>query len=241
MLGLLGRGDNSLLCQCSSLCEILPRGPITNNSLNCYLLNQTNLCCIYNFFTRIVHLLSSFSTLYFITFRTLWLAFQYQSQISKWIPVGGVFQHFAMVGVTLSLIEVTLCGTIRKSSHSVSFQQLPKFAEVSHKLPRMTKTCKKKLSYITMYSVSCGRLRGPRRVHSDFRMKHIIENKYEFEVLSFEKAWVPGWDEIQRDIIKKKSFIFFPSDIAGFLCDWILPCYNQVRLKVPKKPIILWF
>ena len=176
MLGLRGRGNNSLLCQCSSLCEILPRGPITNNSLNCYLLNQTNLCCIYNFFTRIVHLLWSFSTLYFITFRTLWLAFQYQSQISKWIPVGGVFQHFAMVGVTLSLIEVTLCGPIRKSSHSVSFQQLPKFAEVSHKLPRMTKTCQK--SYLTSYCVSYGRLWALRRVHSDFRMKHIIENKY---------------------------------------------------------------
>ena len=56
VLGLRGRGNNSLLCQCSSLCEILPRGPITNNSLNCYLLNQTNLGCIYNLFTRIVHL-----------------------------------------------------------------------------------------------------------------------------------------------------------------------------------------
>ena len=72
---------------------------------------------------------------------------------------------------------------------------------------------------LTMYCVSCGGLRGPRRVHSDLRMKHIIENEYEFEVLSFEKAWVLGWDEIQRDIIKKKSFIFFPSEIADFFCD----------------------
>ena len=123
MLGLRGRGNNSLLCQCSSLCEILPQGPITNNSLNCYLLNQTNLCCNYNF-TR---------------FAADWL-------------FGGVFQHFAMVGVTLSLIEVTLCGPIRKSSHSVSFQQLPKFAEVSHKLSRMTKTCQK--SYHTLHCIA---------------------------------------------------------------------------------------
>ena len=167
MLGLRGRGNNSLLCQCSSLCEILPQGPITNNSLNCYLLNQTNLCCNYNF-TRFAadwlfggvfqHYCYGWSDSITYRMNTRWMS----------------FQHFAMVGVTLSLIEVTLCGPIRKSSHSVSFQQLPKFAEVSHKLPRMTKTCQK--SYHTLHCVSCDL--GLRKVHSDFRMKQKIKNEY---------------------------------------------------------------
>ena len=104
-----------------------------------------------------------------------------------------------MVGVTLSLIEVTLCGPIRKSSHSVSFQQLPKFAEVSHKLPRMTKTCQK--SCHTLYCVAF-------RVAASEDYAEFIQTSgwntllkinIKLEVLSLEKAW----DVIQRDIILK--------------------------------------